>query len=186
LKAEIDSSDVTKERSRIRVYGSALCGSALSIYDICAVPRMMQSAPRSSSPLPRFVMCAISLPRKNIESASLPTIGKPRDGDNKTPCHIMLAKNQKQNKHRTVRACKFAHASSRGFFTDCHPRMVILKWATQSGSSPVSRTNAQLWSTVGSREELLPNGCTLIHGAAVAGRLRAGWGATLHVARRGL
>jgi hypothetical protein len=50
----------------------------------------------------------------------------------------------------------------------------------------VSRTNAQLWSAVGSGEELLPNGCTLIHGAAVAGRLRAGRGATLHVARRGL
>ena len=46
--------------------------------------------------------------------------------------------------------------------------------------------NAQLWSTVGSREELLSNGCTLVHGAGVAGRLRGDGRATLHVARRGL
>jgi len=72
------------------------------------------------------------------------------------------------------------------FFTACHPQMMLLKRTSQSGFSPVPMTNAQLWSTVGTREELLPNGCTLVHGACVAGRLRRGRCAILHVTSRGL
>jgi hypothetical protein len=63
---------------------------------------------------------------------------------------------------------------------------MLLEWGTQSRSSPVSRTNAQLWSTIGSRKELLANGCTLVHGAGVARRLGADRCATLHIACRGL
>jgi hypothetical protein len=38
----------------------------------------------------------------------LPTIGKPRNGDNKTPCLTMLAKKQKQKNRTTSEPCKFA------------------------------------------------------------------------------
>ena len=53
-------------------------------------------------------------PLKGLEienTAGLSTIGKPRNGDSKTPCLTMLADKQQQNKTklRIICACVFAH-----------------------------------------------------------------------------
>jgi hypothetical protein len=83
----------------------------LSIYDTLCSSKNDARRTEADFDLSRFMLCVVGLSksRQKEDSAGLPTIGKPRNGDSKTPCLTMLAKNQKINnktKFQIIRACK--------------------------------------------------------------------------------
>ena len=84
----------------------------LSIYDTLCSSSNDARRTETVIHLSRFVLCAVGLSKgrrkRKKESAGAPTIGKPRNGDNKTPCLTMLAKKQKQKNRTTSEPCKFA------------------------------------------------------------------------------
>jgi hypothetical protein len=107
----------------------------LSIYDTLCSSKNDARRTEADFDLSRFMLCVVGLSksRQKDDSSGLPTIGKPRNGDSKTPCLTMLAKKQKSKKAKTKQNSKsFAPASPRDFFTACHPQMMLLKQVLQS------------------------------------------------------
>jgi hypothetical protein len=70
----------------------------LSIYDTLCSSKNDARRTEADFDLSRFVLCAVGLlkSRRKEDSAGLPTIGKPRNGDSKTPCLSMLAEKRKK------------------------------------------------------------------------------------------
>jgi hypothetical protein len=78
----------------------AHCVAQLSIYDTLCSSKNDARRTEADFDLSRFMLCVVGLSksRQKDDSSGLPTIGKPRNGDSKTPCLTMLAKKQKSKK----------------------------------------------------------------------------------------